>query len=282
MMTPFNDRSITGSTGVVQCSGGLDSLGWVYAIGRIRPYFPSRDIERELLQLMPDPPPAGITTEDQRLQYVMQKNPFFAREVGWLFLVEDVETYVLSPRSSTELAAMIATIVPAQGAQMVTYDVIIGAQDPAVGAGGELPGVTVNHTYPLTLTDLANSVTAALRQQGVTNLPTTAQITEIFDDMLQLADNTGDADEHRALNYVSVCYPNVYVAQYAPPQAQATTYFAAVETRRSPLGGTRSIIDVILRYENKSTGLVSRFYTAVDVSGQFPFLVTKLQPYFER
>jgi hypothetical protein len=39
---------------------------------------------------------------------------------------------------------------------------------------------------------------------------------------------------------------------------------------------------VILRYMNQASGIVTRYFTSVDVTGQFPYLVTQLQPYFER
>lgn len=275
------------STAVVQLAEAPTLSSYVFAIGRIKPFFPADDIEKEFQQLVPKPLPAELNgaSEARILQWVLQHNPFLAREMGWMFLIENVRTYLLSPRSSIELEQFVKSIVPASTTE-VTYDVIIGVQDPAaaLGAGdGSAPGVTVNRTYQFTLTELAQSVVAALQAQGVSPLPTTAQITALFDDLLQLADNTGDADEHRALNYVSVNYPEIYVTPNPGGScASAAVTFSGVETRRSPLGAGRAIIDVILRYTNQSTGLVTRNYTSVDVTGQFPFLVTPLQPYYER
>jgi hypothetical protein len=273
------------STAVVQLAEGPGLSGYVFAIGRIKPFFPALDVEKEYKQLIPRPLPSELNgaSEDRLLQWVLQHHPFLAREMGWAFLIENVSTYVLSPRSTLELEQLVKSIVP-QSATEVCYDVILGAQDPAaaLGAGGDgaLPGVMVNRTYQFTLGELVKSVLAALQAQGVTPLPSIAQITALFDDLLQLADNTGDADEHRALNYVSVNYPEIYVAQSSG--GSVTSYFSGVDTRRSPLGGGRVIIDIILRYTGQTSGLVTRSYTSVDVSGQFPFLVTPLQPYFER
>jgi hypothetical protein len=275
------------STAVVQLAEGPGLSGYVFAIGRIRHFFPALDIEKEYKQLVPKPLPPELNgaPEDRILQWVLEQNPFLAREMGWVFLIQNVSTYVLIPRSPIELEQFVKAIVPASTTE-VTYDVIVGVQDPAalVGAGdGSVPGVTVNRTYQFTLTELVDSVIAALRAQGVAQPPNRAQITDLFDDLLQLADNTGDADEHRALNYVSVNYPEIYMPQSpGGPGAPATAYFTGVETRRSPLGGGRAIIDVIVSYTNQTSGVVTKFYTSIDVSGQFPYLATPLQPYFER
>ncbi|MBL9101213.1 MAG: hypothetical protein JNL82_09655 [Myxococcales bacterium] len=271
----------SGSPAVVQMSTSIGPFGYVYAIGRIRPFFPSRDVEKEYQQLLPTPLPPGLTTDEQRLQYVLQKNPYLAREMGWAFAVQEVDIYRLRPQTALELDAFVAAIVPKDPTQ-TTYDRVVGELEPSLD--GDLPGAVVNTTAQFSLKSLTADVIAALSSQGVSPLPTQAQILEIFEDMLQLADNTGDSDELRALNYVSINYPEVYVAQYgsAVPGSPATVYFAGVEVRRSALGGARTIVDVILRYENQTTGLVNRYYTSVDVSGQYPFLVTRLQPYFER
>jgi hypothetical protein len=143
--------------------------------------------------------------------------------------------------------------------------------------------VTVNRTFQFTLSELSQQVVSELSAQGKSPLPSNNQIIEIFDDMLQLANNTGDADEHRALNYLSVNYPEIYMSQWSGGTTTApAVYFEGVEARHSPLGSGRAIIDVILRYMNQASGIVTRYFTSVDVTGQFPYLVTQLQPYFER
>jgi hypothetical protein len=270
-----------GSTKVVQLSQADAPFGHVYAIGRIHHFFPAMDIRKEYLQLLQEQPPGDPSTEDQSLQQVLKQHPFLAREMGWSFLIGNVETYHLSAAAPDVLDQLVTSICPKDPA-LTTYDVIVGAQEPTLSS--ELPGVAVNWTFQFTLQELAVSVVATLRKQGVQSPPSKEYILGVFDDMLQLANNAGDADEHRALNYVSVNYPDVYIAQGTAQEqtSQAPALFAGVETRRSELGGGRTIIDVILRFQSQSTGLTTRYFTSVDVSGQFPFLVAPLGPYFER
>jgi hypothetical protein len=56
----------------------------------------------------------------------------------------------------------------------------------------------------------------------------------------------------------------------------------SVEVRSSPLSGTRRIVDVILSFTNRGTDFTEKFFVRVDVTEEFPFLVTKLSPYYER
>jgi hypothetical protein len=55
-----------------------------------------------------------------------------------------------------------------------------------------------------------------------------------------------------------------------------------VTVRSSPLSGTRNIVDVIFSYTNRTTDVIEKFSVRVDVTEEFPFLVTRLSPYFDR
>jgi hypothetical protein len=57
---------------------------------------------------------------------------------------------------------------------------------------------------------------------------------------------------------------------------------SAVDVRPSPLSGTRKVVDVIFSYTNRTTDVTEKFFVRVDVTEEFPFLVTKLSPYYDR
>ncbi len=103
---------------------------------------------------------------------------------------------------------------------------------------------------------------------------------EVFDRIMQMTDNAGATDEHRALNYLAMRFPGLY--------AKAAEEFArdfslrGVEVRLSPLSGTRKIVDVIFSYTNRNTDFTEKFFVRMDVTEEFPFLVTKLSPYYDR
>ena len=95
-----------------------------------------------------------------------------------------------------------------------------------------------------------------------------------------MTDNAGATDEHRALNYLAVRYPAIY-ASTADCFARDFS-LTAVETRQSGLSSTRNVVDVIFTYTNRNTDFVEKFAVRVDVTEEFPFLVTKMAPYNDR
>ena len=75
-------------------------------------------------------------------------------------------------------------------------------------------------------------------------------------------------------------YPNIYARAAA---AYAGNFsLTGVEVRPSPLSGTRNIAEVIFAFTNRNTDFTDKSFVRVDVTEQFPFLVTKLSPYYDR
>jgi hypothetical protein len=103
---------------------------------------------------------------------------------------------------------------------------------------------------------------------------------EVFDRILQMTDNAGATNEHRALNYLVMRYPALY-ATAAECYGQDCS-LTEVEARPSRLSNTRNIIDVLFSYTNWNTDVTEKYFVRVDVTEEFPFLVTKMAPYFHR
>jgi hypothetical protein len=57
---------------------------------------------------------------------------------------------------------------------------------------------------------------------------------------------------------------------------------SAVDVRASALSGTRELVDVIFSYTNRRTDYTEKWFCRSDVTEEFPFLVTKLSPYYDR
>jgi hypothetical protein len=79
---------------------------------------------------------------------------------------------------------------------------------------------------------------------------------------------------------LAVRYPAIYhkAAEMFGQNASLT----AIDVRTSALSGTRKIVDVIFSYTNRQTDVSEKSFCRVDVTEEFPFLVTKLSPYFDR
>jgi hypothetical protein len=119
-----------------------------------------------------------------------------------------------------------------------------------------------------------------LRPEKVPAKEFTAMAEELFDRIMQLTDNACGTDEHRALNYLAVRYPAIY-ANAAEAFARNSS-LTVVETRLSRLSGTRKIVEVIFAYTNRTTDVTEKFFVRVDVTEEFPFLITKMSPYYDR
>jgi hypothetical protein len=102
----------------------------------------------------------------------------------------------------------------------------------------------------------------------------------VLDRILQMTDNAGATDDYRALNYLAMRYPAIYsrtAEEFAKDFA-----LTGVDVRPSALSGTRTVNEVIFAYTNRMTDFTEKFSVRVDVTEEFPFLVTKLSPYFDR
>ena len=98
--------------------------------------------------------------------------------------------------------------------------------------------------------------------------------------VLQVADNSGAADEHRALNYFVVHYPAIYTRT---AQAHAHNHsLTAVYVRPSTSSLGRKTVEVIFSYTDRNTDVTDKLFVRLDETEEFPFLVTKLSPYYDR
>jgi hypothetical protein len=281
-----------GGCGCAKCAGASAPLGYVYAVGAIEARFPSRDIEKEFRQVITERDTLGIT-EGELLYAVLSRgeNLYLAREMCWVFHIAGIDTYILQPRSQVELTDMIAAISP--NLMQIEYDVVIGLRGgnapPQMCNGLELPVVMVNQVYSFTMGQFAENVPLPKRPEFNPTHPNYKEAVQKFRDtvpqtfgrMRQLADNAGETDEHRALNYVSLRYPNIYSLSYEKENLGENS-LTGVEVLPSRLAGARQVKDVVFTFTNRSTSVQEKYFTRVDVTGQFPFLVSPLQIFYDR
>jgi len=90
---------------------------------------------------------------------------------------------------------------------------------------------------------------------------------ELLDRIMQMADNAGATDEHRALNYVAMRYDAIY-GKTAEMHGRNFS-LTAVEVRPSPLSGVRKIVDAIFSYTQRETDFTEKFFVRVDVTEEF-------------
>ncbi|MCZ0982606.1 hypothetical protein O1L60_36990 [Streptomyces diastatochromogenes] len=148
---------------------------------------------------------------------------------------------------------------------------------PQVCGGLAVPMVAFDQLYSFSREELIDGIP---RPEGQREDTFRDSAGELFDLIGQVADNAGATDEHRALNYLAVRYHGIYAKAAEAHAAEAS--LTGVEVRPSRLSGARNIMDVIFSYTNRRTDVGERYFVRVDVTEEFPFLLTKLSPYYER
>jgi hypothetical protein len=97
--------------------------------------------------------------------------------------------------------------------------------------------------------------------------------------LVQCADNLGDNDEWRALNFLAVRYRPIY-EKYADMADHHD--LDSIRVVKSRLSRENHIVDPVFAFRNRQTDVVRKFFVRVDVTHLFPIIVNHLSEYFDR
>jgi hypothetical protein len=262
---------------------GRASPSFVYTLGQIEPRFPSLAVEKEFAQVTGRAETAGLTDREALLSVLSDRaNRYLARQLCWLFVIEGLETYLLVPRDPADIELLVDSV--RSRPQPMDLDLVIGLLGPLAPPemcnGLVVPVVAVDQVYSFDRDSLTRAIPRPEKLPKDKEEQFRATAAELFDRILQVADNAGATDEHRAVNYLAVGYPDIY-RQTAEAHA-GNASLSAVEVRRSRLSGVRKIVDVIFSFTHRERDVTEKYFVRVDVTEEFPFVHTKLSPYYER
>jgi hypothetical protein len=261
-------------------ASGPAAPSYVYAIGKIEPRFPKISVEKEFAQAVGRDKTSGLT-DRQALHGVLSKpeNRYLVRQLCWVMTIEGLETYIVVPRDPADYSLLVEALRPTP--QPWDLDCVIGYRGaiagPEVCNGLMVPIVAFDQIYSFDRDALIKAIPKP-KEASAKEFGPAAE--ELFDRIMQMTDNAGATDEHRALNYLAVRYPAIYAN--AAEAFGRNASLTGVDVAPSPLSGTRKVVDVIFSYTNRSTDVTDKFFCRVDVTEEFPFLVTKLSPYYDR
>ncbi|MFE7379737.1 hypothetical protein ACFU9F_05125 [Streptomyces zhihengii] len=251
--------------------------GHVYAVGRVEARFPDLGVEKELEQAVGRTDTRGMT-DGQAVHTVLNEpaNRYLARQMCWVLTIGGIDAYLLVPRDSAEVDLLVETVRPTPGAGDV--DVVIGTlgglAPPDRCNGLTLPQVGFEQLYSF---DTASFLDRLPPPDGIEDDAFRASAEEVLSRVTELTDNTGSTDRHRAVNYLALRYPRIYSA--AAAQYAKNCALTGVDTSRSEVSRTRTLIDVVFTYTDRTTNVADRLAARVDVTGMFPFLAAPLSPY---
>lgn len=265
-------------------NGANISFPYIYVMGRINVRFPSLAVEKEFAQATAraGKETSGLTNQKALYKILSDRdNRYLVRQLCWVLSIEGMDTYILQPRDPADFDMLIEAIRPAPSP--VDIDVVIGIRGPIAPPemcnGLMVPIVVFNQIYSFDRPKFLDALKEK-RPETMSEGEFTGAAEELLDRIMQLADNAGATDEHRALNYLAVRYDAIYAK--ATEMYQRNFSMTEVVVGQSRLSGTRKIVAPIFSYSSRETDFVEKYFVRVDVTEEFPFLVTKMSPYYDR
>lgn len=253
---------------------------YVYVLGQVDFRAPSLAVEKEVAQAVARSANANLTDRQAVCAAIARpENRYLARQLCYVLSVQGMETYILRPRDPVDFDRLVEAVRPEP--KGTDLDVVIGHRGPlappSLCNGLTLPVVAFEQVYSFTSDELIAEIG---KPEGMSDKWFTRSSNELLRRVMQLGDNAGDTDEHRAINYLAVRYPRIYEKTVEAFAADAS--LSGVVFRESRLSGARRVLDVVLSYTGRQTDVTEKFFVRVDVTEVFPFLVNKLAPYYDR
>lgn len=259
---------------------GSAAPSYVFAIGRVEMRFPTLAVEKEFAQATGRADTKGLNDRKAAHAVLSERgNRYIVRQLCWVLTIAGLETYILVPRDPADYDQLLEAVRPHPSP--LDIDVVVGVRGPIAPPemcnGLMVPIVAFDQIYSFDRDSLIKTLPAP---KGTKTKEYGEAAEELFDRIMLMTDNAGSTDGHRALNYLAVRYPAVY--QTVADAFGRDSSLSAVDVQSSPLSGTRNVVDAIFSFTNRNTDVVEKFFTRVDVTEEFPFLVTKMSPYFDR
>jgi hypothetical protein len=257
---------------------------YVYAIGTVEPRFPTLAAEKEFAQTTGRAEGTTGLTDREALRSVLsdRANRYLVRQLCFVMTIQGLETYILQPRDPMDFDLLVEAVRPAP--RPTDVNVVIGLRGPIAPPemcnGLMVPIVAFDQLYSFDVDSLIEGLPRPEDTPEDQEERFRSAAEELYYTILQLADNAGATDEHRALNYLTVRYDRIYAKTAEMFERNAS--LRRVEVRPSRLSSTRRIVDVIFTYTYRETDVDEKYFVRVDVTEEFPFLVTKMSPYYDR
>lgn len=261
--------------------GGMEMISatFVYAIGNIKPRFPNLSIEKEYVQMMGRSTDISGLTDPQTFKSVLSKpgNRYLARQICWVFSIEGLDTYIIKIVDPVDLDLLINSL--RQNPSPMDLDIIIGRKGPL--ATRETCNALM---VPIVLVDQIYSFDRDTLLKGIEKPKDTeekqfiASADDLFAKVLNMTDNVGSTDRDRAINYLATRYSEIYNKTSAMNGQNYS--LTSIDVLPSNLTSSHKVVDVIFSYTNRKTTLVEKWFARVDITEEFPFLVTALSPYY--
>jgi hypothetical protein len=252
---------------------------YIYAIGQIEARFPSISVEKEFAQVLGGFDTGG-KTDREAFHMVLSASDslYLVRQLCWVMNISGVDTYLVTPRNPADFGLLIESLRPSPDPG--SLDAVIGTQGPMAPPdmcnGLILPVVFFDHMYSFDRQFLLKAIPKPEKGDSKQFADTAA---EVLDRILASTDNAGATDTDRALNYLVLRDPGIY-ARTAECFARNLA-LTGIEVRPWRLSAARKIVEIVFTFTHRQNEFTEKYGARVDVNDAFPFLSSKMAPYYE-
>jgi hypothetical protein len=254
----------------------------VYVLGRAEFRFPRKDVEKELRQVTARAGHANVDLTDRQVMHKIlqdRANHYIARQLCAVLLVKEIETYILLPKHQTDYQVLLDAYRPTPSP--ADLDVVIGVRGPisppAICNGQQVPILYFDQIYSFDRESLVKSIP---KPKDADPAKFTAAAGEMFDQLTRESDNAGVMPSDIARNYLAVRSKEIYAT--AADEFGKNASFTSIDVLPSPLSGIRRIVDGVFTFTNRTTDVASKYFARVDVTEEWPFLVSNVAPFYDR
>ncbi len=298
--------------GICTCADGELPSRFIYVLGTVDIRFPDQAISEELQSMalsLSRKPGADKTLSEPRADEPLRSwyfrvlsHPearYVARQVCWLLRVEGQPAYYLVLRDLHDLPDLISCLGRAESNDPHEHedlDLFVGSS--SLVSVDTCPGVTA----PVLAVDQLCSFEQYILFKGFEPSSKTSRTSkkrgpavsegdrnELFKSLVRSADNFGDTDERRALNYLAVRYQPLYelYAKLVKPTAELVRpkegwTLDSIKVVPSRLSREKRIVDPVFAFRHNETGVVQKYFVRVDVSHLYPMIANPIAEYFDR
>ena len=208
---------------------------------------------------------------------------YVARQICWILKVEGQSAYYLVLRDYEDLVDLVNCLKHADGDDL---DLFVGTsplQPVDLCPGLSLPVITVDQICSFKkerMLEWCSSPSKAptKKREGRSNASAGGDGNRLFRMLVRSADNFGDKDKWRALNFLAVHYRPLY-EKYS--ELSSTFDLIGIAVIPSRLSRDRRIVDPVFSFRERETAIVRKFFVRVDVNYLFPMIVTPLSEYVD-
>jgi hypothetical protein len=248
---------------------------FVYALGHIEVRFPTLGLEREYQQRERMLPPAPGKPHLERVREVLVHNLHLAAQACYLLSIGGSPAYLLAPAGNYLRPSLFDAI--GSGDSGDSFAVVVGRLGPMAppqACGGVLvPVLLCDQIYTFRLGEwqaaLTTGLQAALDERKIDQEQFGEAAKGLFRRIVQSTENVGATDVHRALNYLVMQHPGIFLLA---AEKRDRHQLDRIDTRLVQGPSARRQVAVILSFVERSTGVVERYFTRVDITEEWPFV----------